>query len=105
MIRERNQIQLLARVEGQVDTARKTLKESELLFVNGQVEYLDVITAIQTLQRLERQEISVRQGLLANRATLHLAIGGDWTRDLEPPSAEDPNSGLAANATPSDSDA
>ncbi|MCP4836334.1 MAG: TolC family protein [Phycisphaera sp.] len=105
LIRERNQIQLLESVEGQVDIARKTLKESELLFVNGQVEYLDVITAIQTLQRLERQEISVRQGLLANRATLHLAIGGEWTRDLTPPPAEDSNSGLAANATSSDSDA
>ena len=86
LVRERNQGQLLERVLNQIDTAQKTLKESELLFINGQIEYLDVITAIQTLQRLERQEISVRQGLLANRATLHLALGGEWTRDLLPPS-------------------
>ena len=89
LVRERNQRDLLDRVRGQVDTARKTLVESELLFVNGQVEYLDVITTLQTLQRLQRQEITVRQALLANRAALHLALGGDWTRDLEPPSSED----------------
>ncbi len=98
LVRERNQRDLLDRVRGQVDTARKTLVESELLFVNGQVEYLDVITAIQTLQRLERQEISVRQGLLANRATLHLALGGGWTRDLTPPNDGDRD----ASESPSD---
>lgn len=106
LVRERNQIQLLERVMNQIDTARKTLKESELLFVNGQIEYLDVITAIQTLQRLERQEISVRQGLLANRATLHLAIGGEWTRDLIPPSTtEKTKRDIAVIDPPSDSDA
>ena len=85
LVREQNQILLLEQVQSQVRTARAALEESELLFANGQTEYLDVITAIQALQRLERQEIAVRQGLLSNRARLHLALGGDWTLDLEPP--------------------
>jgi outer membrane protein TolC len=89
LVRERNQLDLLDRVRTQVETARATLTESELLFVNGQSEYLDVITAIQALQRLQRQEISVRLGLLSNRAALHLALGGEWTRDLEAPSDDD----------------
>ena len=105
LVRERNQLELLDRVRGQVETARKTLVESELLFVNGQIEYLDVITAIQTLQRLERQEIAVRQGLLANRATLHLALGGDWTRDLEPPDRDDARPGVANASLSEENDA
>lgn len=105
LVRERHQLELLDRVRGQVDTARKTLVESELLFVNGQIEYLDVITAIQTLQRLERQEIAVRQGLLANRATLHLALGGDWTRDLEPPDRDDARPGVADASLSEENDA
>ncbi len=97
LVRERNQLDLLDRVRTQVATARATLTESELLFVNGQSEYLDVITAIQALQRLQRQEISVRLGLLSNRAALHLALGGEWTRDLEAPSDDDdPEAPLAA---------
>lgn len=89
LVRERNQIDLLQQVLGQLETAGAALDESELLFVNGQTEYLDVITALQTLQRLQRQEVAVRQALLANRAALHLALGGDWTRELRPPSDDD----------------
>jgi len=97
LIRERNQLDLLQRVERQLETARATLTESELLFVNGQIEYLDVITALQSLQRLQRQEVSVRLGLLSNRAALHLALGGDWTRDLVAPRDDDaPDTSLAA---------
>ncbi len=102
LIRERNQRELLERVRVQIETARATLKESELLFMNGQIEYLDVITAIQSLQRLQRQEVSVRLTLLSNRAALHLALGGEWTRELVPPSDDDaPEAPLTAvSATP-----
>ncbi len=103
LIRERNQIELLAQVRRQIETARAALDESELLFVNGQIEYLDVITALQSLQRLQRQEVAVRQTLLANRAALHLALGGEWTRDLEPP-ADDDASPAHTTASPADSD-
>ena len=115
LVRERNQIVLLEQVRSQVRTARATLEESELLFANGQIEYLDVITAIQSLQRLERQEIAVRQGLLSNRARLHLALGGDWTLDLKPPqerplappadSKDQTDAGLDAVTTISEADA
>ena len=87
IVRENNFLDLLDQVRAQIDVAEKTLEESRLLFVNGQIEYLDVITAIQTLQRLQRQEVTVERSLLTNRAALHLAIGGEWTEDLGPPAA------------------
>lgn len=88
IVRENNLLDLLEQVRSQVDVAEKTLEESRLLFVNGQIEYLDVITAIQTLQRLQRQEVTVERSILANRTALHLAIGGRWTEDLEPSSPD-----------------
>ena len=82
--REKFQADLLEQVINQLDLAQKNLEESKIRFGQGQTEYIDVIIAIQTLQRLERQEVTVRRGLLANRASLYVAIGGQWTRELEP---------------------
>lgn len=83
--RERNTVELLAQIRTQVELAERTLVESRIRFANAQIEYLDVITAIRTLQDLQRREIGVQRAVLANRARLLLAIGGDWTRDLAPP--------------------
>lgn len=82
--REKFQSDLLDQVISQLDLAQKNLEESKIRFGQGQTEYIDVILAIQTLQRLERQEVTVRRGLLANRASLYVAVGGQWTRALEP---------------------
>lgn len=84
IVRENNLLDLLGEVRSQLDVAAKTLEESRLLFANGQIEYLDVITAIQSLQNLQRQEVSVERSILTNRTALHLAIGGRWTEDLQP---------------------
>ncbi|MCP4012439.1 MAG: efflux transporter outer membrane subunit [Phycisphaeraceae bacterium] len=88
--RERNQVELLKQVRIQVDLANRTLIASRIRFANAQIEYLDVITAIGALQDLQRREIGVQRAVLANRARLLLAIGGDWTRDLAPPTDDAP---------------
>lgn len=89
--RERNQVELLKQVRIQVDLANRTLIASRIRFANAQIEYLDVITAIGVLQDLQRREIGVQRTVLANRARLLLAIGGDWTRDLAPPTDDAPS--------------
>ena len=89
--RERNQVELLKQVRIQVDLANRTLIASRIRFANAQIEYLDVITAIGALQDLQRREIGVQRTVLANRARLLLAIGGDWTRDLAPPTDDAPS--------------
>ena len=86
--RERNQIQLLADITRQVRIASATLLEARFRYANGQNEYLDVISAIQSLQGVQRREVVIRRNLLANRADLYLALGGDWLRTLEPPESE-----------------
>ena len=46
--------------------------------------------------------MSVQRSVLANRASLLLAMGGDWTRSLAPPATED--SASDPQTTPSDDD-
>ena len=69
----------------QLELAEATLERSRVLYVNGLTDYLTVLTALQAMQNLERQAISIRQELLSNRIRLHLALGGSWSRALEEP--------------------
>ena len=97
--RERFQLDLLDKVVVQLDLAGRNLEEATIRFAQGQTEYLDVIVAIQTLQRLQRQEVAVRRFLLTNRAALYVAVGGEWTRQLTPPEPEDNSTRQATTAS------
>ena len=78
---------LLHEVQLQLAIARNQLKEAHLQYTEGVAEYLDVISAIQTLQSLQRQDVETRHQLLVYRANLYLALGGDWMGGLVPPAA------------------
>jgi NodT family efflux transporter outer membrane factor (OMF) lipoprotein len=80
------QRKLLQKIDLQLDIARDQLKEANLQYTEGVAEYLDVISAIQTLQSLQRQHVETRHQLLVYRANLYLALGGDWMGSLVPPS-------------------
>lgn len=69
----------------QIELAGANLERSRALYVNGLTDYLTVLTALQSLQSLERQAITTRQELLKNRIRLYLALGGSWSRNLEDP--------------------
>ena len=84
--RETQQIELLSELKHQIAIATATLTEARRRFANGQTEYLDVISAIQNLQRVQRQEVVANKNLLSYRSALYMAIGGTWTRQLDPPS-------------------
>ncbi|RPG16542.1 MAG: efflux transporter outer membrane subunit [Phycisphaera sp. TMED9] len=102
--RERNLVDLLRQIRNQVELANRTLSESRLRFANGQIEYLDVITAIRSLQELQRRDVTVQRSVLANRASLLLALGGDWTRSLTPPEGEDSDQKTDAESQTAPSD-
>ena len=82
--REVNQVQLLEEIMEQITIATSLLAEARFRYANGQSEYLDVISAIQSLQSVQRQAVTIRKQLLSTRAQLYLALGGDWLRSLEP---------------------
>ncbi|MCP4899075.1 MAG: efflux transporter outer membrane subunit [bacterium] len=70
-------------LETQLDLAEENLKRSRTLYVHGLTDYLNVLTALQALQGLQRQEIATQQALLANRIRLYVALGGSWTGHLD----------------------
>lgn len=97
--REKNQVELIEKLDAQITIATSTLTEARIRFANGQTEYLDIITAIQALQQVQRRNVIARKNLLSYRAALYLALGGNWTRQLKPPS-NDETSNQHASSTP-----
>ena len=83
--RERNQLELLDDILNQIKIANSTLAEARLRYANGQNEYLDVISAIQAQQQVQRRYVLVRKDVLSNRASLYVALGGAWLQDITPP--------------------
>ncbi len=85
LVRERFQVELIANLESQIGLARSTLRESQSRYVNGLINYVTVLLAVQSLQGLQRRLISEKRFLLSNRAGLYRALGGHWTSELTAP--------------------
>ncbi len=88
---EREQRNYLKELHEQIEIARETLDSSQARYVNGQSDYLPVLTALQALQRLERNEVTDRLNLLLYRIDLYKALGGNWTRELSTSTPPEPS--------------
>jgi multidrug efflux system outer membrane protein len=53
-------------------------------YANGLSDYLPVLAALESLQRVERSRILAERQLLSFRVQLYRALGGTWTLALEP---------------------
>lgn len=76
IVEERYQLELIKRLDEQMQWSRLNLSESQSRYMNGLTDYLNVIAAIQSLQNLERRMISERNRLILIRARLYRALGG-----------------------------
>jgi NodT family efflux transporter outer membrane factor (OMF) lipoprotein len=85
--RERNQLELLRMIAGQISLAERQLQAAQTSYTDGVAEYLDVINAVQTQQTLQRQQVSAHRQLLVYRTSLYRALGGSWMTDLAAPEA------------------
>ncbi|MEM8712029.1 MAG: efflux transporter outer membrane subunit [Planctomycetota bacterium] len=82
--RERRGVQRVNALEAQFVIAEDEVAQARRRYVGGVDTYLQVLSAIQNLQTLERQLITERADVLRSRATLLRALGGAWLDDLEP---------------------
>jgi outer membrane protein TolC len=73
---EKYQLDLLQALEDQIDIARSNLNETRNRYQQGLTDYLPVLTALQSLQGLERDILSGRRQLLSIRILLHRSLGG-----------------------------
>lgn len=76
IILESRQKEFLNNLEQQLSLAHATLEVTQNRFYNGSTDYLPVLTALQTLQRLERRKLENERALISYRITLYRALGG-----------------------------
>ena len=86
LVQEERQAEIVASLDAQVKIARQTDEFTRERYLNGATDYLPVLTALQTLQRLERGQLEAQRQLITNRISLYRALAGSW--DLERKTAE-----------------
>ena len=65
----------------EISIARQTVSKAKLRYINGQENYLSVLSALENLQNLNRREIILQRDLLINRARLLKAFGSPWNSE------------------------
>lgn len=65
----------------QLESAREALELASDQYRAGILDYLRVLTALQSVQDLELTELDSRRNLLSQRVQLCRATGGDWAQD------------------------
>ena len=78
LLTRKKQIERRGDVLSFVVEARATQRVAETRYMRGLVDYLTVLNAQQTRFRAEDQLLLVELTILANRVTLHRALGGGW---------------------------
>ncbi|PIE03132.1 MAG: hypothetical protein CSA81_03105 [Acidobacteria bacterium] len=82
LVIEQTQSQTLTGIRQQVELAERTLSRARKSYINGLSSYLTVLTSLQALQNLQQSQIKAEKDLLANRVSLYLALGGNWTETM-----------------------
>lgn len=78
LVQEKQQLKLIEQIEKSLEIAKDNLEESNWNYINGNIDYLSVIAAIQARQALERRIVVERKNLLTIRAKLYRALGGPF---------------------------
>jgi NodT family efflux transporter outer membrane factor (OMF) lipoprotein len=73
----------------EISIAEQTVGKAKLRYVNGQENYLSVLSALENLQNLHKDEINLQRDLLINRARLLKVFGAQW--DLKDPNLKEGN--------------
>ncbi len=81
---ERHQIERIARLDAQVHLAQQASGQLREQYLIGDANYLDVLSAIQSQQRLQREVLSARLDLVLIRIGLYLALAGDFDTSPQP---------------------
>ncbi|MBN1360574.1 MAG: efflux transporter outer membrane subunit [Sedimentisphaerales bacterium] len=76
LTQQRQQAQLLASIQHQLDLARQTYERNGARFIKGQADYIRVLESLQSLQSLEREVVRAQRTLVQRRIDLYRAIAG-----------------------------
>lgn len=72
------QLQRIERIRGQLGLAQQASDQLRQRFITGDASFLDILSAIQSQQRLQRSLLSASLDLILIRIGLYLALAGDF---------------------------
>jgi NodT family efflux transporter outer membrane factor (OMF) lipoprotein len=84
---EAYQRQYVDSLQRQLELSRNVYERTYQNYLKGQLDYLRVLTAVVTMQRLEQNELTARRVLIERRIDLCRSIAGGWP--LERPDTAD----------------
>lgn len=88
LAQERQQRDTLDRLYAQLEAAQMNLREQRQRYGQGLSEYLPVLTALATVQNVERDLLATQRRWLGQHVQIARALGGAWTLDLKRPNLE-----------------
>ena len=78
LVQERQQQAFFASLEQQLKFAAQAADSTLDDYAKGAEDYLRALTAVQALQRLQRERLTARRQLIEFRIDLYRALGGGW---------------------------
>lgn len=85
MILETKQKTFVESLRKQRESAKQVYQLARQRYRRGAADYLRVLTALQSLQNAQQTLLDAKRQQFSYRLQLCRALGGTWTRDLEPP--------------------
>ncbi|MCF8303227.1 MAG: TolC family protein [Bacteroidales bacterium] len=83
LVREKKQRESLQSLKKQLALSRKAYEQLRVEYFNGIADYLDVLTALDEEQQLQRNVLSARLALLEYRIALYRALAGGFPTNRE----------------------
>ncbi len=84
LVLQQRQAEFLESLEMQTESAESVLELARDRYRVGATSYLQVLTALQSLQTTQQNLVNARRQQLSYGLQLCRAVGGDWTQELEP---------------------
>lgn len=76
LVQEKMQRERYENIMRQAELAGRTVDQLRNQYLNGTVDYLDVLQGLQTQQQIDRDVVAARARILEFRIALHRAVGG-----------------------------
>jgi NodT family efflux transporter outer membrane factor (OMF) lipoprotein len=83
LLQEQKQAESIESLESQVRLSKQTYEQLQLAYFNGMSNYLDVLTALDEQQRLQRNLLAANLELLEYRIALYRALAGGFETKRE----------------------
>lgn len=80
---ERRQAERLVRLETRLDLAERTYAQLRTQYLNGATDFIDVLTALEDQQQIQRDLLAARLDRLLFRVGLHRAVAGGFATERE----------------------